>query len=170
MAIRRVLLTTAAITSACATAQYGASDANLGRARAAAPEGAALYGRHCAGCHGERGESATSAPRVLGKGALPEYPRARNTNADPATGDPASLRLQAQARPAGAPWRDPFRTAADLHGYVSENMPPARKDAAPLAPADYWAIVHFMLLAHGVEVPSAGLGEANASAVRLSVQ
>src|SRR6185503_559228 len=117
-------------------------------------KGAALFAEQCAGCHGARGESATAgAPRVLGEGALPEYPRARNVNADPASGDPEALRLQAQSRPAGAPWRDPFRTAKDLHGYVSRNMPPSDKKRALLSAEDYWAIVNFMLLAHGVPTP-----------------
>ena len=64
----------------------------------------------------------------MGDGALPELPPERDVNSDPAAGDPELLRLRAQTRPAGAPWRDPFRTASDLYGYVSKNMPlPAQK-------------------------------------------
>jgi cytochrome c5 len=167
MARRCTFLITAAIAGACASAQFGATDANLARARTGSPRGATLFNQQCAGCHGERGESRTGAPRVFGEGALPEYPRARNTNADPATGDPESLRLQAQSRPQGAPWRDPFRTAKDLHAYVSRNMPPDEEKRATLSPEDYWAIVNFMLLAHGVEVPPGGVTEANAGSVNL---
>jgi hypothetical protein len=167
MARRCALLITAAIVGACASAEFGATDANLVRARCGSQRGATLFNQQCAGCHGERGESRTGAPRVLGEGALPEYPRARNTNADPATGDPESLRLQAQSRPQGAPWRDPFRTAKDLHAYVSKNMPPSEEKRAALTADDYWAIVNFMLLAHGVEVPPGGVTEANAGSVKL---
>jgi hypothetical protein len=42
---------------------------------------------------------------------------------------------QRQTRPAGAPWRDPFRTLQDLCGYVSKHMPlPARAAGGGLAP------------------------------------
>jgi mono/diheme cytochrome c family protein len=161
------VIAAAAFLGACASTQYGATDANLTRARSVSPQGQALFSRQCAGCHGARGESETSAPRILGDGALPEYPRARNVNADPATGDPEALKLQAQSRPAGAPWRDPFRTAKDVHSYVSKNMPPAEAQRSALSAADYWAIVNFMLLAHGVELPPEGVTEANASSVKL---
>lgn len=159
----------AAIAVACASTQYGATEANLARARSASPTGAALFERECAACHGKRGESAGGAPRILGPGALPEYPRERNVNADPATGDPELLRLQAQSRPAGAPWRDPFRTAADLYAFVSKNMPLPAKRAGSLSDEDYWAIVNFMLLAHGVDVPPEGVTRANAGTVKLQV-
>lgn len=156
-----------AVAMACASTQYGATDANLATARAAAPEGAALFQRACASCHGERGQSAGRAPRVLGPGALPEYPRERNVNADPATGDPELLRLQAQSRPAGAPWRDPFRTAEDLHRFIAKMMPLPAEKAASLPDADYWAIVNFMLRAHGVETPPDGVNPSNAGSVKL---
>lgn len=169
MADRCVLWITAALAMACAGTQYGsgASDANLTRARGAAPEGAALFERQCASCHGARGESGTSAPRVLGEGALPEFPRARDVNASASSGDPEALRLEAQSRPLGAPWRDPFRTAQDLYTFVSTKMPPSQETREELTPADYWAIVHFMLLAHGVQVPPEGITDKNASSVRL---
>jgi cytochrome c5 len=157
----------AALAAACAATQYGASDANLARARSGSPKGSASFEQQCAGCHGARGESATGAPRILGEGALPEYPRAKNLNADPSAGDPQALKLQAQSRPAGAPWRDPFRTARDLYNYVSKNMPPSEAQRASLSAEDYWAIVSFMLLAHGVAVPPEGVTESNASSVKL---
>jgi mono/diheme cytochrome c family protein len=139
----------------------------LARARSAASAGAALFGQQCASCHGERGESSGTAPRVLGPGALPEYPRARDVNADPSTGDPEFLRLQAQSRPAGAPWRDPFRSAQDLYNYVSKNMPLPQKKAGSLSTEDYWAIINFMLQAHGVATPPNGVTADNASSVKL---
>ena len=159
-----------ALGAACASTPRGATSANFAKARSGSPNGWASFKQHCAGCHGERGESVTRAPRILGAGALPEYPRERALNADPASGDPELRRLQAQTRPAGAPWRDPFRTAQDLHGYVSKNMPLPGDKAGSLSAEEYWAIVNFMLLAHGVQVPPEGVTAQNASSVKLSAQ
>jgi mono/diheme cytochrome c family protein len=152
---------------ACASAPRGATTANLAKAHDSAPGGAELFRQHCAGCHGERGESVTGAPAILGPGALPEYPRQRNLNADPAAGDPELLRLEAQTRPSGAPWRDPFRTAQDLYRYVSKKMPLPADKAGSLSAEQYWAIVTFMLLAHGVQVPPGGVTAQNARSVKL---
>lgn len=156
-----------AFVTACAGVQRGASPANLAKAEGAAPQGAALFQRHCAACHGERGQSVGRAPRILGPGALPELPAERNVNADPAVGDPELLRMRAQTRPAGAPWRDPFRTADDLYRFVSKHMPLPPDKAGSLPPDEYWAIVNFMVLAHGVAVPAGGVSAGNASSVRL---
>jgi mono/diheme cytochrome c family protein len=152
---------------ACASTPRGATEANLAKARSGAPNGFALFERNCAGCHGERGESVSGAPRILGEGALPEFPTEHNVNADTAAGDPELLRLRAQTRPAGAPWRDPFRTAEDLYRYVSKNMPQPAHKAGSLSPEHYWAIIHFMLIAHGVPVPAEGVTPANASSLKL---
>lgn len=168
MVARRLFLITAAVAAACSGTQYGATEAALTRARSVSPNGSTLYSAQCAACHGARGESATSsAPRLMGEGALPEMPRPRNVNADPAAGDRESLRLEARSRPAGAPWRDPFRTAKDVHKFVSENMPPAEDKRKALSAEDYWAIVNFVLSAHGVELPPEGVNEQNAGAVKL---
>jgi len=129
--------------------------------------GFALFEEHCASCHGKRGESVGRAPRLMGAGALPEYPSEQNVNADPAAGDPELLRLRAHTRPAGAPWRDPFRSAQDLYRYVSRNMPLPADKAGSLSSEQYWAIVNFMLLAHGARVPSGGVTPANANSVKL---
>jgi hypothetical protein len=154
---------------ACATMPHGATEANMTLARSSAAEGWAMFKEHCAGCHGERGESVSNAPRIMGPGALPEYPRERNVNADPASGDPELLRLRAQTRPAGAPWRDPFRTAQDLQAYISREMPPRTRTAGSLSAEQYWSITGFMLRAHGVELPPEGVNAANASSVKLQV-
>jgi mono/diheme cytochrome c family protein len=161
------LFATLGLAAGCAGRQRGALPENLSKARDAAPSGFALFKASCAGCHGQRGESVGRAPRILGPGALPEYPPEQNVNADPAAGDPELLRLRAQTRPAGAPWRDRFRTAEDLHRYVSKNMPRPAEKAGSLPSDDYWAIVNFMLIAHGVEVPPGGVNSQNASSVKL---
>ncbi|MGC4087745.1 MAG: cytochrome c [Polyangiaceae bacterium] len=157
----------AALLVACASAPRGATEANMAKGRGAAADGYALFEQQCASCHGERGESAGAAPRILGEGALPEYPVMQDANADPAAGDPELLRLRAQSRPAGAPSRDPFRTAQDLYGYVSTRMPLPAEKAGTLSPEQYWAVIHFMLLAHGVQVPPEGVNRNNASSVKL---
>ena len=139
----------------------------MAKAETTAADGYALFQAQCAGCHGQRGESVGRAPRILGRGALPEYPPERNINADPAAGDPELLRLRAQTRPAGAPWRDPFRNAEDLYRYVSTNMPRPPEKAGSLKPEEYWAIINFMMVAHGVQVPPGGVNAQNASSVKL---
>jgi mono/diheme cytochrome c family protein len=165
--LRAGLVAVVALLLACASSPRGATDANLANARSAAPVGASLFEQHCASCHGQRGESVGRAPRIMGEGGLPERPPEHNVNADPAAGDPELLRLRAQTRPAGAPWRDPFRSAADLYGYVSKNMPLPAQKAGSLSPEQYWAIINFVLVAHGVRVPPEGVTASNASSVKL---
>lgn len=77
------------------------------------------------------------------------------------------MRLEAQSRPAGAPWRDPFRSAGDLFRYVSKSMPPSADQRSSLKTEDYWAIVNFMLLAQGVQLPPEGVSAQNADSVQL---
>jgi mono/diheme cytochrome c family protein len=161
------LIATGALGVACASTPRGASDANMAKAQSGAPEGWSLFERNCAQCHGERGESAGRAPRVMGEGALPEFPQEQSMNADPASDDPELLLLRAQTRPAGAPSRDPFRTADDLYRYVSKSMPMPAKKAGSLSADEYWSILNFMLLGHGVRVPPEGVTAANASSVKL---
>ncbi|HET6150828.1 MAG TPA: c-type cytochrome [Polyangia bacterium] len=161
------LLATLELAGACAGRQRGATPENLAHAQSAAPNGAALFKTHCAGCHGQRGESVGRAPRILGPGALPKYPAEQNLNADPAAGDPELLRLRAQTRPAGAASRDPFSSAQELFQFVSKNMPRAPEKPGSLQPEEYWAIINFMLIAHGVDVPPGGVNAQNASSVKL---
>ena len=156
-----------ALVAACSSIPRGATPANFSNAQSASPQGFALFKQNCAGCHGERGESVTKAPSIMGPGALPEYPPQRDANADPASGDPELLKLQAQTRPAGAPWRDPFRDADDLYHYVQKNMPLPADKAGSLSAEEYWAIVNFMLLGHGVQVPPGGVTAENAHSVKL---
>lgn len=145
----------------------GATPKNMAKAQSEAPKGAASFQQNCAGCHGDRGQSVGRAPRVLGEGALPELPQESNPNTDPAAGDPELIRLRAQTRPQGAPSRDPFRTAEDLYRYVSKYMPMPPDKAGTLTAEEYWAIVNFMLLAHGVAVPPGGVNAQNAGSVKL---
>jgi hypothetical protein len=88
-------------------------------------------------------------------------------NATSAAGDAESLRLAARSRPLGAPHRDAFRTASDVFKYVQRSMPLPKERAGSLSTEDYWKILNFMLLAHGVELPESGVNAANAGSVEL---
>ena len=154
------------LATACAATQYGATDANMANAKNAAPKGAALFAQRCAPCHGERGEGA-SAPRIMGLAALPEYPRARNPNTDPALSDPESVSLHSLSRPEGAPRRNPFRTAQDVYDFISTKMPQPAEAAGSLTADEYWSILNFLLLAHGTALPAEGVTPANASSIKL---
>ena len=46
-------------------------------------------------------------------------------------------------------------------------MPPAEAARTSLSAEDYWAIVNFMLVAHGVQLPPEGVTANNASSVKL---
>ena len=155
----------AALGAACAATQFGATEANLTRARTMTRRGADLFAKECAECHGDRGEGLAQAPAVLGPGALPVYPRDSAGAGSLAINDPEQLRIRQQTRPAGAPWRDPFRTAQDLFGFLKTH--PAKKRAEWVAPDDYGALVTFMLAAHGSAVPADGINADNASSVTI---
>jgi cytochrome c len=93
-----------------------------------AQAGQALYGQHCAGCHGDSGQGG-EAPAVVGlsSGALP---------LDPPQG--------ARAR------TGQFRTVADIAAFVVANMPPGK--AGSLSEAEYWSILAFDLKANGIQL------------------
>ena len=154
-----------ALPLACASAPLGASGEAITRARDQSAHGATLFEQHCSSCHGARGEGG-SAPAILGPGALPEFPREHDVNTSQAASDPELLRAQALTRPAGAPWRDPFRTAQDLYGFVSTQMPRPKAKMGSLSSDDYWEIVSFMLIVQGANIPAGGVRQ-NASAVRV---
>jgi hypothetical protein len=82
--------------------------------------------------------------------------------------DPQQLQIQQNTRPAGAPWRDPFRNADSLYGFVSTHLPKSRADA--LHPDDYWALLTFMLSAQGAQLPPEGVTTTNASSIPIPGQ
>ncbi|MBN2574443.1 MAG: cytochrome c [Deltaproteobacteria bacterium] len=148
----------------CAATQLGATPAEIAQARSQSEQGARVFASQCAKCHGERGEGVGSAPAILGPGALPEYPRDSGSGSGPLT-DPQLLQIEAQARPAGAAWRDPFRNAQDLYDFTRTHA--AGKRAGDLSPADTWALVSFILAAQGASLPSGGVGPANATSMKI---
>ena len=89
--------------------------------------GQELYGKKCAGCHGDHGEGDSSTPAVVGKTALPLDP------------------------PAGSKFRkSQFHTAKDVYDFVKANMPPGK--GGSLSDEEYAAIVAFDLKANGVDM------------------
>jgi cytochrome c len=149
----------------CAAIQTGATVDELTRARDQASQGANVYASECAKCHGDRGQGIGGVPDVMGPGALPENPRNSASSSSSAMGDPQLLQLQAQSRPAGAAWRDPFRTAQDLFTFLSTHMPKGR--VGELKPADLWAVTSYMLAVQGAQMPPSGAGPANANSIQI---
>jgi len=154
--------------AACSATPLGASEPNLANAQKKAGPGADLYQKECAACHGKNGEGLTSAPGVIGAGALPTYPRDNSLSSNPALSNNAQQQQQDSSRPPGAPSRDPFRNAQDLFTYVSTKMPLPKSRAGTLKPEEYWAIVNFMLIAHGSAVPADGVNAGNAASVEIA--
>ena len=147
---------------ACSSTPPGATDANMAKAKQASAPGADLFERECAGCHGSRGEGMSANPKTMGPGALPLYKR------DPADSTNPAMQQQAQYReeqPMGADARGQFKTAQDLFNYVSTQMPLPKSKAGSLKPEEYWAIVNFMLISHGANVPQGGITPENAASV-----
>jgi len=155
----------AAIALGCAATQLGATPAELAQARSQSERGASLFASACVKCHGERGEGIGLAPSILGPGALPENPPDPSGAAGSALTDPQLIQIEAQARPAGAAWRDPFRNAQDLFDFMSTHMP--KGHPGDLKPADHWAVVSFLLAAQGASLPAGGVGPANASSLQI---
>jgi mono/diheme cytochrome c family protein len=148
----------------CSTTPLGATPENLSKAQQ--HPGAEVYRRDCSTCHGQRGEGLASNPSVMGPGALATYARDPSTTSNPALQDLAEQQRK-QSLPTGADVRGSFKTAADVHRYVSQQMPLPKSKAGSLSPEDYWAVVNFILLGHGVAVPAGGVNAANAASVPL---
>jgi cytochrome c len=159
IACAATLLAGLAIAAACGVSQRGASDANLAHARSSASQGAQVYSNECSRCHGERGEGTAAGPAIIGAGALPVYPSDQDRAQSSTFADPQTLEEEARARPAGAPSRDPFRSAQDVFNFVSRKMPRDK---------DYWAVVTYLLTAHGSNVPAGGINGSNAASVPVS--
>ena len=157
----------AAGAAACAGSQLGASDADLELAKSQASQGADVYASSCAQCHGERGEGRGNWPKVIGPGALRVFPR---DQANTQFVDPALLQQQSRNQVPGKASRPPFRTAKDVFDYISTRMPQPPNRAGSLRQEQYWAVLNFMLLAHGLKLPPGGINQGNAASVQLQSQ
>src|SRR6187399_2980481 len=90
-------------------------------------EGGALFGDHCAECHGDSGQGTDDAPRLVGEGALPEVPpeeRMFRTN--------------------------DFNTAADVYAFANQYMP--ADDPDEVSDQEMVDILAFALSANGIEL------------------
>lgn len=160
-----VAVVSACFASACNSPPLGASDPNLAMAKDKNKTGADLFAQRCAGCHGERGQG-KNGPSLMGAGALPEYPRDKSDSTQAFT-DPQEIENQVQTRPPGTPSREPFRNAGDLFNYVSKNMPLPSDQVGSLSSDEYWAVVSFILTAHGAAVPEGGVTPQNAASIPI---
>jgi mono/diheme cytochrome c family protein len=156
----------AVVLAACAVTPLGATESGIAQARAKTPPGADLFNRQCASCHGKRGEGLTNAPAIIGPGALPKYPRDDTSSSNPTFSTNAQVQ-QDTTRVPGQSKRGAFVTAQDLYDYVSTRMPLPKSAAGTLRPEEYWAIVNYMLIAHGVPVPTEGITDANAKTINI---
>jgi hypothetical protein len=147
----------------CSATPYGATVANLEQAHQRASLGGKLYDRECAGCHGGRGEGLASSPAIMGPGALPAHPRAHS-----AASTDEQTRQKGQTTSDTPTGRGQFETAQDLYDFVGTHMPRLSQSKTHLSADEYWVILDYLLMAHGSEVPAAGLHPDNAKSVLLS--
>lgn len=125
---------------ACAGSSGGASDPALATAKRSQAEGARVYEKQCAACHGTNGRGGPGAPAVIGPGSLP---REHDDRA-------------------------PFHTAADLFAYTKAKMPLPPSLAGSLSDEQYWSVVAYMVAANGIALPGGELNAANAASVKLA--
>lgn len=148
---------------ACGAGALGATDADLARAREATSRGAEVFVKKCVRCHGRHGEGFTDAPPILGRGALPEYPRERPPTGVPGVQDPELQDVEQQTRRTGEGERYPFRTELDVYNFVSTHPRESRK--GPARADDDWAVVTFLAAAQGAALPAEGLTPDNADSI-----
>src|SRR5689334_6857683 len=92
-------------------------------------QGAQLFEKHCAKCHGAEGQgnAAKGVPPLVGANALPLDPR-----------------------PGQKLRKNQFRTAQDVFNFAHVYMPFDKPGS--LAADEYWAIIAFALHANGVDL------------------
>jgi cytochrome c553 len=152
----------------CSVTPSGASDAHLAQAKSRAVRGAALFDASCAGCHGPRGEGLAGAPAILGATGLPRYPR--DQSGLQLYQDPNQVQRQNQDRVPGAASRVEFVNAQDVQGYLKEHLGQVQAGASNLSEDDSWALINFLLIAHGSNVPNEEISAANARDVAVRAQ
>lgn len=156
-------LASSLIAAACSVTPYGASDADLERAKSSALRGASLFESQCSACHGERGEGRGSTPPIIGPGALKRYPNESSLGSSTSA---SSDGQRGALRPPGPEQGRPeFVSAENLQSYLVHHMPKIKRE--PLSDEDYWAVVEFMLIAHGRDVPAEGLSSRNGAKIAI---
>jgi len=164
-----------ALSLGCAVSAAGASDPDLAQAKSRAAQGASLFDAACASCHGPRGEGLAGAPPIIGVTGLPRYPR--DQGGVQVYQDPNQVQRQNENRVPGVASRPEFVTALDLYNYLRQHSNGMKRPtvapqltesgAAPLSEEECWAIVSFMLIAHGSNVPAGEISAANARDVLI---
>lgn len=152
--------------AACSATPLGATEGGITAAHQKDGKGAAIYDRECAGCHGKRGEGLSAAPNIMGPGALPTY--ARDPSTVQAVAVQPDTQQQQNLRPPGQQTRQAFRTAQDLFDFTSHWMPQPQARIGSLKQEEYWAVVNFILIAHGSAVPPGGITPENAKSVQIA--
>lgn len=143
-----IFLGAAALALACWTTPSLAQGGDKGGEKAAmtgteqAEQGAKLYGKYCAKCHGKAGEGTKKAPPVVGKDALPLDPR-----------------------PTQKVRKTQFHTAQDVAQFVATKMP-ANKPGS-LTADQYYDILAFDLKANGVDVSGKKIDPTTAAEIKL---
>jgi Cytochrome c len=170
--LEKVAVLAIALATGCAVTSPGASDANLARAKSRTAQGATLFDAACSSCHGPRGEGLAGAPSIIGVTGLPRYPR--DQSGVKLYQDPNQVQRQNQERVPGAASRAEFVTAADLYDYLRQHAKgikqpsaTAQAGAPSLTEEESWALVNFMLVAHGSAVPDQEISAANARDVLI---
>ena len=159
----------------CAFTPAGARDADLAQAKSRAAQGASLFDATCASCHGPRGEGLAGAPPIIGLTGLPRYPR--DQAGVQLYQDPNQVQRQNQDRVPGKASRPEFVTALDLYDYLRQHANGMKRPtvapqltetgARALTEEECWALVSFMLIAHGSNVPEQEISAANARDVLI---
>lgn len=103
----------------------------------------------------------------MGSGALPLYPDEQAAAGNPQLSNPGQVRTQRLTQVSGAAARDPFQTSADVYRYISTRMPKPSRNAGTLSKEEYWALLNFMMISHGLDVPEGGINESNAAQVTI---
>lgn len=120
----------------------GGNEANAPHPTDQVAWGQELYGKHCAGCHGDQGQGGSHGPAVVGKTALPLDP--------PATAKHRTTQ---------------FHTAADVFAFVKATMP--ANHPGSLTDEQYAAILAFDLKANGVDLAGKQVDATTASSFVL---
>lgn len=115
----------------------GVNTAALASARQQAPEGAAVYDRECADCHGGDGEGGSSIPALFTRDALPKAREGRAT----------------------------FASAADVEHFIRTKMPLPKSRAGSLSDEQSFRVTAFILQVRGIALPEGGLDATNAARV-----
>ncbi len=153
--------------ASCGSAVPGATQVHLDRAGNQSPKGRQLFLQQCAACHGTRGEGAT-APPIMGPTAL-NHRKRRHTRSLGSSGAQGQLPGQTFSQPPVSYYEQgrSFQSAMDVFTYVSTKMPRPSDRAGSLSQPEYWAIVSYVLAAHGVPLPQEGVRPENADRISL---